>query len=75
MVTSQSFNGAGDTRTPTWLNFFVFWLFEIPLAYILAYRYGMGPQGVFWAVTIAFSVLAVASALLFRRGKWKTKMV
>jgi putative MATE family efflux protein len=75
MVVETAFNGAGDTMTPTYLNLFVFWLFEIPLAYILAYRYGMGPQGVFWAVTIAFSVLAVASALLFRRGKWKTKMV
>lgn len=75
MVLETSFNGAGDTWTPTWLNFFVFWLFEIPLAYILAYRFGFGPQGVFWAITIAFSVLAVAAALLFRRGKWKLKVV
>jgi len=75
MVMETSFNGAGDTVTPTYLNLFVFWLFEIPLAYVLAYRFDMGPQGVFWAITIAFSVLAVVSALLFRRGAWKRKVI
>ena len=75
MVMESSFNGAGDTWTPTYLNFFVFWLFEIPLAYVLANYLSWGPQGVFWAITISFSVLAVAAALLFRRGKWKTKVV
>jgi putative MATE family efflux protein len=75
MVLEASFNGAGDTWTPTYLNFFVFWLFEIPLAYLLAYHYGMGPSGVFWAITIAFSVLAIVSAILFKRGKWKMKVV
>jgi putative MATE family efflux protein len=75
MVLETAFNGAGDTWTPTYLNFFVFWLFEIPAAYILAYNLGWGPTGVFWAITIAFSLLAVASALLFRRGAWKQKVV
>jgi putative MATE family efflux protein len=75
MVLETAFNGAGDTWTPTWLNFFVFWLFEIPLAYILAYHFGFGPQGVFWAITAAFSLLAVVAALLFKRGKWKLKTV
>jgi len=75
MVMESSFNGAGDTWTPTYLNFFVFWLFEIPLAYLLANRLGWGPQGVFWAITISFSILAVTSALLFKRGKWKLKKV
>lgn len=75
MVLESSFNGAGDTWTPTWLNLFIFWLFEIPLAYFLAYRFNLGPSGVFWAITIAFSVLAVVSALLFKRGKWKSKQV
>jgi len=75
MVLETAFNGAGDTWTPTWLAFAVFWIFEIPLAYILAYTFGMGPHGAFWAITIAFSVLAVAAALLFRRGKWKLKTV
>ena len=75
MVLESSFNGAGDTWTPTWLNLFIFWLFEIPLAYVLAYRFGLGVNGVFWAITIAFSVLAIVSALLFKRGKWKEKVV
>ncbi len=75
MVLETSFNGAGDTWTPTYLNFFIFWLFEIPLAYLLAYQFGFGASGVFWAITIAFSVLAIVSALLFKRGKWKTKQV
>jgi putative MATE family efflux protein len=75
MVITQSFNGAGDTWTPTYLNLFVFWLFEIPLAYVLSTRAGMGPAGVFWAITLAFSVLAIVSAILFKRGKWKLKAV
>lgn len=75
MVMESSFNGAGDTWTPTYLNFFIFWMFEIPLAYVLADRIGWGPQGVFWAITLAFSLLAVTAALLFKRGKWKLKVV
>lgn len=75
MVMESAFNGAGDTITPTWLNFLVFWLFEIPLAYFLAHYFKMGPQGVFWAITLAFSLLAVSAALLFRRGKWKKTVV
>ena len=75
MVMESAFNGAGDTITPTYLNLFIFWLFEIPLAYILAYTFGMGPQGVFWAITIAFSLLSVVAALLFKRGKWKLKVI
>ncbi|MEZ5427313.1 MAG: MATE family efflux transporter [Pyrinomonadaceae bacterium] len=75
MVVETAFNGAGDTWTPTYLNLFIFWLFEIPLAYLLAYYFDLGPHGVFWAITIAFSVLAVVSALIFRRGRWKEKVV
>ena len=75
MVLTQAFNGAGDTRTPTLINLGVFWLFEIPLAYLLSVTFGMGPRGSFWAVTVAFSTLAVVSALLFRRGRWKGSVV
>ncbi len=75
MVVTQSFNGAGDTWTPTMLNVFVFWLAEIPLAYLLAGPLGFGPRGVFFAITVAFSALAVASIVLFRRGRWKGKRV
>jgi MATE family, multidrug efflux pump len=75
MVLTQAFNGAGDTWTPTILNLFVFWLWELPLAYVLAVVFGFGPRGVFLAITIAFSTLAVVSAIFFRRGKWKMKVV
>lgn len=75
MVLTQSFNGAGDTWTPTIINLFVFWLWELPLAYVLAITFGIGPRGVFIAITVAFSTLALVSALLFRRGKWKQKIV
>jgi len=75
MVLTQSFNGAGDTWTPTILNLFVFWLWELPLAYVLAIVFGFGPRGVFLAITIAFSTLAVVSAIFFKRGKWKLKVV
>jgi putative MATE family efflux protein len=75
MVLETAFNGAGDTWTPTYLNIFIFWLFEIPAAYLLAYYFNLGPDGVFWAITVAFSLLAIASAVLFKRGKWKLKEV
>jgi putative MATE family efflux protein len=75
MVMTQAFNGAGDTWTPTRINFFIFWLWEIPLAYWLSRRAGMGPRGVFVAIAIAFSALAVVSVTIFRRGKWKEKKV
>jgi putative MATE family efflux protein len=75
MVIGQSFNGAGDTWTPTIINLFVFWLWEIPLAYVLGVALGWGPQGVFISMTIAFSTLAVVSGLVFRRGRWKKREV
>jgi putative MATE family efflux protein len=75
MVLTQSFNGAGDTWTPTWINLGCFWLWEIPLAWFLALRLGFGPPGVYVAVTVAFSTLAVVSAILFRKGRWKLKRV
>jgi Na+-driven multidrug efflux pump len=75
MVLTAAFNGAGDTWTPTVINVFVFWLWEIPLAWVLATRAGLGPRGVFIALTVAYSSLAVVSAVLFRQGRWKTRKV
>jgi putative MATE family efflux protein len=75
MVIVQAFNGAGDTATPTWVNFFCYWLFQIPLAFGLTRLLDMGPQGVFVAITAAESALAVVGVLCFRRGRWKTQVV
>ncbi len=75
MVLTQAFNGAGDTTTPTFINLFCFWLWEIPLAFILSHHFGFGTTGVFLAITIAFSMLAVISAFLFKRGKWKLRKI
>lgn len=75
MVLSSAFNGAGDTRTPTVINVFCLWLLEIPLAYVLARPISWGPEGAFTAIAVAFSSLALASAVLFRRGGWKRKLV
>lgn len=75
MVLTQAFNGAGDTLTPTIINLFCFWLWEIPLAYVLSRHTKLGLRGVFFAITIAFSTLAVVSAAAFRRGRWKAKKV
>ncbi len=71
----QSFNGAGDTVTPTLINFVCFWMIKIPLAYVLAIVTGIGPRGVFIAVTIAYATQTLAALVLFRRGKWKAKLI
>ena len=75
MVVSQAFNGAGDTRTPTWINLGCFWLGELPVALLLSRSFGMGPSGVYIAITLAFSSMAVVSIVLFRRGRWKAVKV
>jgi putative MATE family efflux protein len=75
MVMLQAFNGAGDTMTPTKINFFCFWLLEIPLAYLLALKMGAGLNGVYWSILVAETAAGVAGIWLFRQGKWKLKMV
>jgi len=75
MVITQAFNGAGDTRTPTIINFFGFWMFQIPLAYTLAHPFAGGSSGVYAAIAISESAIAIASILVFRRGKWKAVQV
>ena len=75
MVMVQAFNGAGDTTTPTWINLFCYWLFQIPLAFGLARGLDLGPLGVFLAITISESVTAVVGIVLFRRGRWKKQVV
>jgi putative MATE family efflux protein len=75
MVLTQAFNGAGDTLTPTGINVFCFWLCEIPIAYALSHAGGLGPSGVFWSIAIAYSLMALISAALFKRGRWKLEKV
>lgn len=75
MVLTQAFNGAGDTFTPTVINLLCFWILEIPLAWALARPLGFGPSGAYAAVAVAFSLVALVSGLVFRRGKWKTRAV
>lgn len=75
MVVTQSFNGAGDTKTPTWISLFGFWAFQIPLAWLLAYPLEMGPQGTFIAIVVAEAGITIASVILFKRGRWKLKKV
>jgi putative MATE family efflux protein len=75
MVLTQAFNGAGDTTTPTVLNFFFHWILQIPLAWALAFPLGWGPKGVFIAIAAAESLLTVAALFVFRQGRWKLKKV
>jgi Na+-driven multidrug efflux pump len=75
MVTVQAFNGAGDTLTPTWINLFCYWIFQIPLAYLLALPLGLSTSGVFIGIAVAQTALAVVGVLVFRRGHWKAKVI
>lgn len=75
MAIIQSFNGAGDTMTPTWINVFCFWLVQVPLAYSLAMLLELGPVGVFWAVFVSDVLTGIVGYLAFRRGKWKLREV
>jgi putative MATE family efflux protein len=75
MVLTQAFNGAGDTYTPTWINVICFWIIQVPTAFALAEFVGLGPQGVFYAVAIGESLIAVIAFAVFRRGTWKLKLV
>jgi putative MATE family efflux protein len=71
MVMIQSLNGAGDTKTPTWINFIGFWLFQIPFAYLLAVGFKMGPVGAFIGIPVTETAIAIAAFILFKKGKWK----
>jgi Na+-driven multidrug efflux pump len=72
MVMINAFNGAGDTRTPTVINIFGFWLFQVPLAYLLAKFFELGPTGVFIAIPVAETAITIAAFFLFKKGRWKT---
>lgn len=75
LVMIQALNGAGDTNTPTLINFIAYWLWQIPFAWYAAHQLGWGPTGVFVAIATAETMLAILAIAAFRRGKWKTKVV
>lgn len=75
MIIIQALNGAGDTRTPSILNFICFWLIQIPLAYWLATSIGLGPDGVFLSIVVAETVLTIIGVLVFRHGSWQQQQV
>lgn len=75
MVVTQAFNGAGDTKTPTKINFFSFWMFQLPIAYVAAIVLDFGAKGVFIAITAAEVLLAVMSIIWFKKGNWKQVQV
>ena len=72
MVVINAFNGAGDTKTPTYINFICFWLIQLPFAYVVAVYWDYGPAGVFWAITLAEVLIAIIGILWFKKGYWKS---
>ncbi|MEO0527206.1 MAG: MATE family efflux transporter [Bacteroidota bacterium] len=75
MVVTQAFNGAGDTGTPTKINFVAFWLFQLPFAYLAAITFKLGALGVFMAITLAEVMLAIIAMVWFKKGAWKKVQV
>jgi putative MATE family efflux protein len=75
MVMANAFNGAGDTKTPTIINLFGFWFFQIPLAYLLSKTLAWGPTGIFVAIPIAETAITIAAFILFKKGRWKLKKI
>jgi putative MATE family efflux protein len=75
MVMMNAFNGAGDSRTPTWINLFWFWIFQIPIAYLVAVVFNWGPKGVFISIVVTETCITITSMILFRKGKWKVVKV
>ncbi len=75
MVMVRSINCAGDTYTPTIINFICYWLFQLPLAYFLAHGGGFGANGAFMAIAIAEAAIAVVGVLVFSKGRWKSRTV
>ncbi len=75
MVSTQAFNGSGDTSTPTKINLVFFWLIQIPLCYYLALKLNWGYSGVFWGVFVSETSVGLFTLWLFTRGKWKTVRV
>ena len=75
MVIVQAFNGAGDTRTPTLINLFCFWIVQLPLAFALGRRLQLGPNGIFFAILVTEVLLALIAIYVFRQGRWKQKVV
>ncbi len=75
MVVINAFNGAGDTKTPTYINFVCFWLLQLPFAYFMAITLDFGPSGVFWAITLAEILIAITAIIWFKKGYWKKTLV
>ncbi|MGE5944941.1 MAG: MATE family efflux transporter [Flavobacteriales bacterium] len=75
MVVINAFNGAGDTKTPTYINFVCFWLLQLPFAYLMAVTLDFGPKGVFWAITLAEVLIAIIAIIWFKKGAWKSVKV
>lgn len=75
MVFGQAFNGSGDTATPAWINFLVYWCWQLPLAYVLSEPMGVGVTGVYISLVVSGATWMVVGYLLFRRGKWKERVV
>lgn len=71
MVFTQALNGAGDTKSPSWITFFCFWCFQVPLAYFLAKHTSFGPQGAVLAIPISHFLVMLGGWIAFRKGKWK----
>ena len=65
VVATGVLRGAGDTRTPVVTNGVGYWVFGIPVGYILCFRLGWGVSGLWLGLTVGLVLVAVLLTIVW----------